>query len=572
LPLVARLKMWLCFAVATAGLGVIGSSPDALRAQIPAPLALSGIVASQEEGVMEGVVVSARRAGANFTVSVVSDEAGKYGFPRTHVEPGAYTITTRAAGYDLVSQSVVEVTSARAANLDLTLQKTRDLATQLSSLEWAMSMPGTTEQKDHLIYQSASCAYCHSWERIMKSKHTAEQFIPVITRMQTYYTDGTAISRDDRGRAQIAMPDQVAAAKTNTTYGRGHIGVPKKELADYLATVNLSGGRTTWPYELKTLPRPKGKGTRVIITQYDFPRKDTVAHDLDIDSQGTVWYTDESRMFFGKFEPRTGQFTEYPLPPVPPGHLPGARDIQVDRDDNIWFPRRVANAAIVVTKYNPKTQELSTIEGVGGQYMALGPDGKIWAGLARIDPKTLMVEARYSWMDSPNLPPGPHGPYVDLTVVNSKGDVYAPDYFGAYIVGINAKTGEAKFWQVPTPNSLPRRVRMDSNDRFWFAEYSGDKIGMFDTRTEKFQEWPALHKYTTVYAVSTPDRNGYVYATSNMSERIMRLNPTTGEMIEYQVPTEFDSKKLAHDPKASRSTLWMVNTRTARIMKVEPLE
>jgi streptogramin lyase len=95
---------------------------------------------------------------------------------------------------------------------------------------------------------------------------------------------------------------------------------------------------------------------------------------------------------------------------------------------------------------------------------------------------------------------------------------------------------------------------------------------MFDTISKQFQEWPARHKYTTAYAVSTPDRNGYVYATSNMSERILRLNPKTGEMIEYQVPTEFDSKKLAHDPTRARPTVWMVNTRTARLMKVEPLD
>ena len=63
-----------------------------------------------------------------------------------------------------------------------------------------------------------------------------------------------------------------------------------------------------------------------------------------------------------------------------------------------------------------------------------------------------------------------------------------------------------------------------------------------------------------------------MYGTSNMTERLIRLNPKTGEQIEYQVPTDFDSKKIAHDPTTSRSTLWMVNTRSARIMKVEPLD
>ena len=49
--------------------------------------ALTGAVNSQEEGQMEGVVVSARRDGATFTVSVVTDAQGRYSFPRTHLDP-----------------------------------------------------------------------------------------------------------------------------------------------------------------------------------------------------------------------------------------------------------------------------------------------------------------------------------------------------------------------------------------------------------------------------------------------------------------------------------------------------
>jgi len=568
----AMSKLFLAIALGSIVIGAMSWAPPDLKAQASDPVALSGVVSSQQEGLMEGVVVSARREGANFTVSVVSDAQGKYSFPRSHVESGRYALTIRAVGYDLNDPGTVTIAEGKPTNADLKLDKAKDLAAQLSSLEWAMSVPGTPEQKDKIIYQVVSCAYCHTWQRVVRSNHTAGEFVDLITRMQKYYTDGSAASTDKRGRGQLGPPDQVAAAEQNPTWGREPFGVPKKELAEYLATINLSGEKTTWPFELKTLPRPKGKATRVIITQYDMPRPDTVAHDLDLDSAGTVWYTDESRMFFGKMNPKTGAFTEYPLPPVPPGDLPGARDIQVDRDDNIWFPRRIANSAVVVTKFNPKTEELSTIEGVGTQFMALGPEGKIWAGWSRIDPKTMKVEATYGWEKSPNIPPGPHRQYVDLTVVNSMGNPYAPDIGGSYIIGIDAKTGEAKFWQVPTPRSSPRRGRMDAQDRFWFAEYTGDKIGRFDTRKEKFQEWPMLRKYTTPYAVSAPDRNGYVYATSNMSERLMRLDPKTGEIVEYQIPTEFDSKKITYDPTTSRLTLWMVNTRTARMMKVEPLE
>ena len=575
MPMLKVGTMWRRFLILALGciaIGALGSATPELRAQGSDSAALSGVVSSQQEGFMEGVVVSARRDGANFTVSVVSDAQGKYTFPRTHLEPGKYALTIRAVDYDLAGPSSVEIVEGKTTSANLKLQKTKDLASQLSSLEWAMSAPGTAEQKDKVIYQIGSCAYCHSWERIVRSTHSADEFVELITRMQKYFPDGSAVSRDKRGRGQIGPPSQVAAAEQNPKWSREPLAVPKKELAEYLATINLSGGKTTWPYELKTLPRPKGKATRVIITQYDMPRPDTVAHDLDLDSTGTPWYTDESHMFFGKMNPKTGKFTEYAVPPVPPGDLPGTRDIQVDRDDNIWFPRRTANSAIVLTKFNPKTEELSTIEGVGTQFMALGPEGKIWAGWSRIDPKSMKVEATYGWENSPNIPPGPHWQYVDLTVVNSKGNPYAPDIAGSYIIGVDAKTGEAKFWQVPTPRSSPRRGRMDSQDRFWFAEYTGDKVGMFDTRTEKFQEWPMPRKYTTPYAVSAPDRNGYVYATSSMSERLMRLDPKTGEIVEYQIPTEFDSKKMTFDRRTDRTILWMCNTRTARMMKVEFLQ
>ena len=398
-------KLFLTAALGSIVISAMTWAPPDLIAQTSDSVALSGIVSSQAEGLMEGVVVSARRDGANFTVSVVSDAKGNYSFPRSHVEPGKYALTIRAAGYDLNGPGSVEIAAGKTANANLKLEKTKDLAAQLSSLEWAMSVPGTPEQKDKVIYQTVSCAYCHTWQRVMRSNHTAGEFVELITRMQKYYTDGSAVSTDKRGRGQLGPPNQVAAADQNPIWGREPYGVPKKELAEYLATVNLSGGRTTWPFELKTLPRPKGKATRVIITQYDMPRPDTVAHDLDLDSSGTVWYTDESRMFFGKMNPKTGKFTEYALPPVPPGDLPGARDIQVDREDNIWFPRRIANAGVVLTKFNPKTEEVSTIEGVGTQFMALGPEGKIWAGWSRIDPKTMKVEATYGWEKSPNIPP-----------------------------------------------------------------------------------------------------------------------------------------------------------------------
>src|SRR5207247_1446925 len=93
------------------------------------------------EGAMEGVLISAKRAGSTMTVTVVSDAQGRYSFPRNRLEPGTYSIRTRAVGYDLEGPSAVIVTAQQTAQATATLRKTEDLASRLSPLDtWRPSI------------------------------------------------------------------------------------------------------------------------------------------------------------------------------------------------------------------------------------------------------------------------------------------------------------------------------------------------------------------------------------------------------------------------------------------------
>ena len=65
------------------------------------PAALVGQVTSQEEGPMEGVVVSAKKDGSTITISVISDNKGHFSFPASRLDPGHYTLKIRAVGYNL---------------------------------------------------------------------------------------------------------------------------------------------------------------------------------------------------------------------------------------------------------------------------------------------------------------------------------------------------------------------------------------------------------------------------------------------------------------------------------------
>src|SRR4051812_50107390 len=74
-----------------------------------APAALSGKVSAPGEAAMEGVLVSAKKAGGTITVTVVSDENGSYSFPSPKLSPRPYAISIRAIGYDPDGPKQVEI-------------------------------------------------------------------------------------------------------------------------------------------------------------------------------------------------------------------------------------------------------------------------------------------------------------------------------------------------------------------------------------------------------------------------------------------------------------------------------
>ena len=71
--------------------------------------ALSGQVTSAKEGAMEGVVVSAKKAGSTVTVSVPTDDKGRFSFPASRLEPGQYALAIRAIGYELEGPKTADV-------------------------------------------------------------------------------------------------------------------------------------------------------------------------------------------------------------------------------------------------------------------------------------------------------------------------------------------------------------------------------------------------------------------------------------------------------------------------------
>ena len=550
------MSVGLAFALAGAGL---------LPARAQTPAALTGQVTSGEEGPMEGVLVSAKKAGSTVTITVVSDAQGNYSFPATKLEPGQYSLRIRAVGYDLDRPASVDLAAQQPAKYDLKLRKTEDLAAQLSNAEWLASFPGTDQQKNAML----GCVGCHTLERVARSTHKPDDFIHVtLPRMQGYVNQSIPAAPQLR-RGERRMEER----------GDQRVQV-YRGMADFLGGVNLSSG-PQWSYALKTLPRPKGRSTRVVITEYDLPRETIQPHDVVIDSDGIAWYSSFGEQFLGRLDPKTGKASEYPVPMHKPGFPTGFLGLRTDKAGDLWLGNMYQATMVKFDrksetfKYFPLPPE-QNID--AAQVNMVSPqsshvDGKVWsqnngfAGVHRLDLATGQIE---TWEPFKDAPKGePHNIYD--VVPDSKNNVYFTDFRQKHIGRIDAKTGEIKLFAILTPSPALRRGQMDSQDRLWFGEYRGDKIGMFDTKTEKFTEWSMPTRWTNPYDV-TLDKNEEAWTGSMLNDRVVRLNTKSGDFTEYLLPRTTNIRRVFVDNSTTPVTFWVGSNHGASIIKLEPLD
>jgi streptogramin lyase len=533
---------------------------SALHAQSRPPVALTGIVTSDKEGAMEGVVVSAKRAGGTITISVATDDKGRFSFPASKLEPGSYALSIRAVGYELEGPKTADVPAAQTATADLKLGPTKNLAKQLSNAEWFASFPGTDQQKKNLL----NCVSCHNLDRIVRSQYDADQFMDVFNRMVGYYPGST--------------PEHPQRLVGNAQRQLGQ-GPGVRAMAEYLATVNAS--QETRNYQLQTLPRPKGRNNRYIVTEYDLPRKAIQPHDVVVDDQGIIWFSHFGEQFLGRFDPKTGKYAEFPIPVIKPGYPVGTLDLQLDKAGNPWIGMMYQAG---IARFDKKTEtfkvwsmpkEWQTDAAQTGHLEPTSAhvDGKVWvknsdgSQIMRFDLRTEQWENLGSFSNPADGKRfGVYGIRAD-----DKNNLYLLDFQTSNIGLIDAKTKEFTVARGNLPNSRPRRGAVDEQNRLWYAEYAGNAIGMYDPKTKEVKEWVLPTAWGQPYDV-VADKNGEAWTGSMMSDRVSRLNPKTGDYVEYLLPKTTNIRRVFVDNTTSPVTFWIGSNHGASIIKLEPLD
>lgn len=524
--------------------------------------ALTGKVTSAVEPLMEGVLVSAKRGASNITTTVVTDAHGIYSFPAARLAAGHYTLSIRAVGFVLQGPKDIDLADGRTTTADLTLARTNALAGQLSNGEWLNSLPGEDRVKAHLT----DCVGCHSLQRIVQSTHNIAEFLQVFQRMGGYSPGSTPLEPQPllpgpRGNRAPIPPSQQQA------------------VAEYLASVNLSAADAL-SFPLKPFPRLKGRSTRVIITEYDLPRKDAEPHDVAMSADGMIWYSDFGHQFVGELDPATGKVTDYVIPTLKPEEPKGSLDLEFDPQGNIWLAMMYQAG---ITKFDPKTGQsvaypfpeawqstTANASMVSPQHSNV--DGKVWTNNQemhasyRLDVETGHYENLGASKDAAGKQVSGYGMPTDL-----ENNLYLLEFGGSIIGRRDAKTGQVTIWQTPMPHSRPRRGKVDANDVLWFAEYGANGIGRFDPNTAKIKEWLLPTPWDDPYDVVRA-KDGEIWTGSMLTDRVARLDPRTDDIVEYQLPRPTNIRRVFVDDRGPLPVLWVGSNHGASIVKIEPLD
>jgi len=554
-------------------LAISGRTPLAAQLTYPFPeSSLGGAVKSPDGNPLEGIVVRAKQENSHIAYSVVSNAQGVYRFPK--LDPGKYLVEiARADGLE-PDRKNADIRAGQEAKVDFALGRAKDMEAQITSAEWLMSIPGRPEQK-RLI--SDECFHCHTGN-IQAFRFDKDGWAKVVRLML-----GMGMSHSDRGVPRPA---------------RNRPGFEERVqvIADYLAQVR--GPEAVDMSNAKVLRRPTGASTRVMYTEYTIPYPNAELHDVDVDKNGTVWWTDWRWPYLGRLNPETGEMKYWETPPVPNHEdFPGAHEIAFDKDENPWVSMVWSGGILKFDRNTEKMEIFSTPENATTQ--AIGVDherGRVWFGLNEdLGPGT--DHAAYYVPETKEYKVFKDFPSYGM-VTDSQGNAYGMLRGKMSHIGrIDAETLNRVDYPTPTPNAFPRRGDYDSQDRIWFAEYSAAQLGMLDPKTGTVREWKIdlkpfgletdpdfvgphppsgdHHQIGSPYGLGVDRSTDEVWLELFRLDRLVKFNSKTEEMTHYSLPERHVmSRSPRMDPKsrAGHSIMWMGTLPkhgNGKILKVE---
>jgi virginiamycin B lyase len=457
---------------------------------------ITGTVTGPDGAPMRAAFVQARQTKLKMTVSVLSDNQGRYvveGLPA-----GEYRLQVRALGFKAEPKSGLTLAADQNATHDFALQPVQIRWSDLTILQGLRLLP-EARGKQTLF---DNCVSCHGFQSKMAAFTTDED--GWRTRVE-FMREAMRSSLADRQGFSDAQADDVVFY-LNHVFGEQSV-LPKSPME--------------LPAYHDTLAKFDDEALKIVYVDFEMPGPNRFPWTAHPDQDGNFWipqYGVSNRI--ARFNPASGEIKEFRVPHMGPALIHSAVPAA---DGSVWLTEAGAKK---LGRWDPATQKISEFQDDWRKHtIKVHPDGSVWStgGLTRFDPKT------GAFTHIPEVPTA-YGIALD-----KEGTVWFTEMTRSGSLGkVDPKTLKVTKY-IPPTRDRPRRIQIDDEGMIWFCIYESAKIVRFDPKTESFKEFALPDAKTKPYALGIgTDRS--VWYSSEWRDVMGKLDPETGKVTEYPMP------------------------------------
>ena len=476
--------------------GPLGILALLLAAPIADAATITGTVTGPDGAPFRGAFVQARHAGLKMTVSVLSDNQGRYVVE--NLPAGDYRLLVRTVGYKADVKAGVKLDADQNMSHDFALQKAPIRWTDISIDQGRVLLPEARGKKT--LFDN--CMSCHGFQSRM-----------------------AATVRDEDGwRDRVSFMRE--AMRSSLADRQGFSDAQAEDVISYLTT--MFGENSPLPKSPADLPAYKDtlitfpdEALKIVYVDFEMPGPSRFPWTANPDKDGYFWIPEYGAANkVARLQPSTGEIKEFPAPNLGPALIHSAVPAP---DGSVWLTEAGAKK---LGRWDPATEKIVEFQDDWRKHtIKVHPDGSIWStgGLTRFDPKT----GAYTHI--------PEVPTAYGIALDKEGTVWFTEMTRTGSLGkVDPKTLKVTKY-IPPTRDRPRRIQIADDGMIWFCIYEAAKIVRFDPKTEAFKEFPLPNGKSKPYAVAL-GTDGMIWYSSEWRDLIGRLDPSTGAVTEYPMP------------------------------------
>lgn len=467
---------------------------------------VGGRVADNSGRPISGVPVTLNHAVSGISVTVLTGPDGRF---ETAIEqPGAHAISISGRIWS-ASPVNIEVAENHMVAVNLVAAPVENPLTQMPSAYWLSKLPDGEMKREFMV----NCTSCHeiAYPRVvMEGEYRTEsQWLEAMTYM-----------RDTIDQYKLTPPDFEDARYAGW-------------LAEHLTPDNLNN--------LPALDPPPAQALSARYTEYPVPERPSLPHDLVVGPHGRIWIAAFFNDEVWALTPGTGEIQAYPVNEKP-DTLGQVRALKFGSDGKLRLLLGGTKAVVIL---DPESGKYETFDaGMYGHSLDLDSAGNVWFNDYFGKPEQIgVVDGKSGALTVHPIPsanltdaqglPLPYGLQMDQDDV-----LWNAALASNQLVRFDTRTGDAKSFEMPTPNSGPRRLAVGPDGTIWIPEWSTGKLAKFNLKTEQFTEYQPGLSTIGPYDVEVNQKTGEVWMSGSLSSSIFRFEPESEVWTEFRWPTE----------------------------------